>query len=70
MEPIIYDKCPVCGGKTISEGVDVGVGYRYPPFHCTNCGWSEYCAYEDEESCKNCTEHEKCYGSKIRIKGE
>lgn len=60
MERIIKDKCPRCGGEAYSEGVDVGVGYRYPPMHC-DCGWSEMCDLYDEEKCKKCTEYEYCF---------
>ncbi len=33
-------KCPKCGENVYVEGVDVEVGYYYPPLHC-ECGWNE-----------------------------
>lgn len=33
--------CPVCGKSICVEGVDVEVGYYYPPLYCENCGWNE-----------------------------
>ena len=33
-------KCPKCGENVYIEGVDVEVGYYYPPLHC-ECGWNE-----------------------------
>lgn len=59
-DPILEDVCPKCGNKVYSEGIHNGVGYVYPPLHC-GCGWSEMCAYEDEESCKKCDQYEYCY---------
>lgn len=35
------DICPKCGEKIYIEGVDVEIGYYYPPSYCENCGWSE-----------------------------
>ncbi|BDR74285.1 hypothetical protein K144316041_p21240 (plasmid) [Clostridium tetani] len=59
-EPIIEDICSKCGEKVYSEGVNNGVGYVYPPFHC-GCGWSESCGYAEEENCKRCDQYEMCY---------
>jgi len=37
------DKCPECGSENIwREEVDVGVGTVRGPYHCNDCGWSEY----------------------------
>ena len=34
--------CPKCGGTTVQEQVDIGVGcVPCEPFHCLDCGWSE-----------------------------
>ena len=61
MNRVIYEKCPNCGGEAYSEGVDNGVGYVYPPFHC-NCGWCECCYLKGTESCNTkCTEYKYCY---------
>lgn len=59
-EPIIKDTCPKCENEIYSEGINNGVGYVYPPFHC-ECGWSEMCAFENKEDCKRCDQYEKCY---------
>lgn len=59
-DPVIYEKCPKCGGQAYSEGVDNGVGYVHPPLHC-DCGWSELCAFEDKEGCKQCDQYENCF---------
>lgn len=32
--------CPKCGENVYIEGVDVEVGYYYPPLYC-ECGWNE-----------------------------
>ena len=62
MNRIVEMKCPKCGEQAYAEGVDVGVGYRYPPMHCDYCHWSEKsCDIQfDRETCKCCTEYEKC----------
>lgn len=36
-DSIIEDICPRCGNKVYSEGINNGIGYVYPPFHCS-CG--------------------------------
>jgi len=60
MEPTIYCECPNCKGQAYSEGVNVGVGYMYPPFHC-DCGWSDRCHLWNTENCsKKCTEYDVC----------
>lgn len=41
--------CPKCGTKIYTEGVNVEVGYYYPPLHCEECGWTEKIDY-----CKVC----------------
>ena len=61
MDRIIYGVCPNCGQDSEVEGVDVGVGYVYPPLHCFNCGWSEHCHLYNTEDCNQiCTEYENC----------
>lgn len=61
MEPVISQECPNCKGQAFSEGVNVGVGYYYPPFHCDNCYWSEKCHLWNSPDCsEKCTEHEEC----------
>ena len=65
MDRIIYGVCPNCGQDSESEGVDVGVGYVYPPLHCFNCGWSEYCHLYNTEDCNQiCTEYKNCYNQR------
>mgnify|MGYP003231546529 FL=1 len=56
-DSIIEDICLRCGNKVYSEGINNGIGYVYPPFHCS-CGW---CSFEDKEECKKCDQYEKCY---------
>lgn len=63
MDEVIYMKCPKCGGEAFSEGVNVDVGYYYPPFHCF-CGWSEMCDLKGSKDCIKCTEYENCYSNK------
>lgn len=59
---VIYDKCPVCGGVTEAEGVNVGVGYIYPPFRCTECYWTEHCLYYELNECSTkCERYEWCH---------
>lgn len=60
-DPIAEDICPKCGEKVYSEGINNGIGYVYPPFHC-ECGWSEMCSFQDKEGCKKCDQYEKCFG--------
>lgn len=59
-DAVIEDTCPKCGNTMYSEGVNNGIGYVYPPFHC-ECGWSEMCPYEDINSCKKCDQYEFCF---------
>ena len=33
--------CPKCGGETVRDEVDVGVGIMHGPWHCIECGWSQ-----------------------------
>lgn len=58
---LLEEKCPICGEMTYAEGVHNGIAYVYPPLHCDNCGWSEYCSYQNEEDCKKCDQYEKCF---------
>ena len=58
-DPTIYGKCPRCGGLTESDGVDVGIGYVYPPLHCV-CGWSELCGLKNSDTCLKCDQYEYC----------
>jgi len=61
MDKIIYEDCPNCCKKAESEGINNGVGYVYPPFHCYYCGWSEQCNLWDTDQCgSHCTEYEYC----------
>ena len=61
MDRVIYEKCK-CGVTMQSEGVSVGIGYVYPPFHCDSCGYTEKCdLYGELDNCKKCTEYERCY---------
>lgn len=59
-ERVIYETCPKCGEIIGTEGIDVGIGYIFPPSNCTLCGWSEHCEYECS---RKCTEYEKCMKS-------
>lgn len=60
MEEIIKENCPNCNSIMYAEGVDIGVGYVYPPFHC-ECGYAERCSYESEASCRKCDQREYCF---------
>lgn len=57
---VIKKTCPKCGETMYSEGINNGIGYYHPPFHC-ECGWSEMCGYQDKDVCKKCDQYEFCY---------
>jgi hypothetical protein len=59
MEPVITKPCPKCNSTMYSEGVNNGIGYYYPPFHC-DCGYSDRCEYEGE-NCNRCDQYERCF---------
>lgn len=61
MDSIKYDICPNCNSEVEIDGVDIGIGYIYPPLHCENCGWSEKCDLFGTNNCTEiCTEYEHC----------
>ncbi len=62
MSGVIYEKCPTCGSEMEAEGIDVGIGYVYPPFHCNDCGYSEGCGSAGTEVCSRCDQ--ECYCNK------
>lgn len=57
---VIKKTCPKCGEIMYSEGINNGIGYCHPPFHC-ECGWSEMCGYQDKDVCEECGQYEFCY---------
>lgn len=63
-DSVIKDICPKCGNTMYSEGVNNGVGYIHPPFHC-ECGYSEMCGFADKKTCKRCNQYDCCYGNEI-----
>ena len=60
-ERVIKKICPKCGETIYSEGIDNGIGYVYPPFHCDECGWVERCGYEKIGNCNKCDQYKYCY---------
>lgn len=58
---VIKKTCPKCGEIMYSEGINNGIGYDHPPFHCDECGWAETCGCKDKDVCKKCDQHEFCY---------
>lgn len=60
-EPTQHGECPNCGCVTDADGVHNGIGYVYPPLHCSNCGWSETCGLWGSDNCDSkCTEYQYC----------
>ena len=57
--------CPECGTKCFAEFVDVGVGYQQVgPYHCSKCGWTEGCYYQDQCTGPDCESYSYCSHAK------
>lgn len=43
--------CPKCGAECVRDEVNVGVGWRFGPWGCPSCRWSESEQYDLSDDC-------------------